>query len=123
MQPNSPNRTSYIYASRDRIDEVNDRQRAVRTARFKYIRSYRPEVPGGHALAYRDNLNMMRAWRAAYETNQLPPVQAAWFEPPGQEQLYDLHDDPRKATNLAADPDYADVLGQLSQQLDDFYPE
>ena len=48
LQPNSPNR-NYIYASRDRIDEVNDRRRAVRNARFKYIRSYRPEVPGGHA--------------------------------------------------------------------------
>ena len=47
-------------------------------------------------------------------------IQAAWFEPPGQEQLYDLHDDPHEVTNLAADPDYADVLGQLSQQLDDF---
>ena len=71
LQPNSPNR-SYIYASRDRIDEVNDRQRAVRTARFKYIRSYRPEIPGGHALAYRDNLDMMRAWRAQRMSERIP---------------------------------------------------
>ena len=119
LDPNNAKR-NFVYASRDRIDEVNDRQRAVRTTHFKYIRSYRPEIPGGHTLAYRDNLDMTRAWRAAYATNELPPVQAAWFQPPGQEQLYDLRDDPHEINNLAADPKFADVLAHLSQQLDDF---
>ena len=35
----------YIFASRDRIDKVPDRQRAIRDKRFKYIRSWHPE-PG-----------------------------------------------------------------------------
>ena len=45
---------------------------------------------------------------------------AAWFQPPGREQLYDLRDDPHEINNLAADPKFADVLAHLSQQLDDF---
>ena len=119
LDPDQPERR-YVYASRDRIDEVNDRQRAVRDQRFKYIRSYRPDIPGGHALDYRDNLDMVRAWRAAYQANTLTAVQAAWFEPPGKDQLYDLEADPHELNNLARDPAYADTLARLGQQLDDF---
>ena len=39
-----------MFASRDRIDEVDDRQRAVRDQRYKYIRSFNESVPGGHPL-------------------------------------------------------------------------
>ena len=35
----------YVYAARDRLDELPDRSRAVRDARFKYIRNYLPERP------------------------------------------------------------------------------
>ena len=40
----------YIYASRDRADEVMDRQRAVRDERFRYIRSWYPEWPEAERL-------------------------------------------------------------------------
>lgn len=116
---NSPPR-HYIYASRDRIDEVIDRQRAVRDERFKYIRSYFPQVPGGHALDYRDNLDMVRAWRSAFEAGNLDPIQARWFEPAGHEQLYDLHNDSHEIANLAEDPKYHSTLLRLRQQLDSF---
>jgi arylsulfatase A-like enzyme len=111
---------NYVYASRDRIDEVDDRQRAIRSERFKYIRSYRPDIPGGHALSYRDNLDMVRAWRSAYVSNTLTSVQAAWFQAPGAEQLYDLEADPHEVRNLANDPAYANTLATLSRQLDSF---
>ena len=111
---------NYIYASRDRIDEVVDRQRAVRDERFKYIRSYYPQVPGGHALDYRDNLDMVRAWRSAFAAGNLDPIQARWFEPAGHEQLYDLHNDPYEVANLAEDPNYQDTLLRLRKQLDIF---
>ena len=111
---------NYIYASRDRIDEVVDRQRAVRDERCKYIRSYYPEVPGGHALDYRDNLAMVRAWRSAFAAGNLDPIQARWFEPAGHEQLYDLHNDPYEVANLAEDPNYQDTLLRLRKQLDIF---
>jgi N-sulfoglucosamine sulfohydrolase len=90
-----------IFASRDRIDEVMDRQRAVRDQRFKYIRSWYPEVPGGHPLAYRDNLDMMQALRTAFRRGELNRLQAQWFEGPGEEQLYDLLEDPHEVNNLA----------------------
>ncbi len=116
---NTSNR-NYIYASRDRIDEVIDRQRAIRSKQFRYIRSWQPDVPGGHRLAYRDNLDMVRAWREAYEDGVLNAEQARWFEPVGEEQLYDLSSDPHELTNLVDDPAYARTKAHLKSELDQF---
>ena len=113
----------YVYASRDRIDEVYDRQRAVRDDRYKYIRSWHPDVAGGHALAYRDNLDMVRSWRAAYVQGSLPPRQSRWFEPAGPEQLYDTDTDPHEINNLAQDPNHAARLETMRRALDAFIQE
>ena len=110
----------YIFASRDRIDEISDRQRAVRDSRFKYIRSWHPDVPGGHTLAYRDNLDMVRAWRAAYQSGSLNSQQRRWFEPVGAEQLYDTVADPHELNNLAAVPGHEAVLATMRAALDAF---
>ncbi|MDX1735115.1 MAG: sulfatase, partial [Halioglobus sp.] len=77
----------YIYAARDRIDEVPDRQRAVRDARYKYIRSWQPQQEGGHPLKFRDNIEMVREMRALYEAGQLNEAQSRWYEAPGEERL------------------------------------
>ena len=108
----------YIYAARDRIDEVTDRQRAVRDNRYKYVRSWHPDVAGGHPLAYRDNLDMVRAWRAARAKGTLPPAQSQWFLPLGRERLYDLEKDPHELHNLADSKTHQAELTRLSQALD-----
>jgi len=107
----------YIFASRDRIDEVPDRQRAVRDRRYKYIRSWHPDTPGGHPLAYRDNLDMVRAMRTLFKKGTLTTAQARWFEGPGDEQLYDIRSDPEELHNLAARSDMLAVKSRLSTVL------
>jgi arylsulfatase A-like enzyme len=109
---------NYVFASRDRIDEVPDRQRAVRDGRFKYIRSWYPKTPGGHVLAYRDNLDMVRAMRAAYLAGELNAVQDRWFEAPGREQLYDTVADPEEVANLIDDPALQGERQRLAGVLD-----
>ncbi len=108
----------YVYASRDRIDEVPDRQRAVRDARFKYIRSGRPELPGGHPLSFRDDLESTRELRALHASGRLDPLQSLWFEPVGEERLYDTLEDPHELHDLSGDPRHAEVLSRTRAALD-----
>jgi len=108
----------YIYATRDRIDEVQDRQRAVRDRRFKYIRSWYPDLPGGHLLAFRDHQSMTRAMRKLYNEDRLTPAQARWFEPVGEEQLYDVMNDPFEINNIAADTEYKETLKRMRNAME-----
>ncbi len=107
----------YVFASRDRIDEVPDRQRAVRDKRFKYIRSWYPEQAEGHPLAFRDNIDMVREMREAYVAGELTAEQALWFQPVGGERLYDLDNDPLELKNLSVDPAYGAELARLRGAL------
>jgi arylsulfatase A-like enzyme len=108
----------YIYASRDRIDELVDRQRAVRDKRYKYLRSWYPQVAGGFDLKYRNNIEMVREMRALYEAGKLDAVQRQWYEPAGAERLYDLQQDPYEIHDVSADPQYQDVLQRLRGAMD-----
>ncbi|MGI9287584.1 MAG: sulfatase family protein [Pseudomonadales bacterium] len=115
--PDVPQR-DYIYASRDRIDEVPDRQRAVRDARFKYIRSWHPDLPGGHPLKFRDNIKMLGKMRSMHEAGLLNEAQSQWFLPPGTERLFDLDKDPFELVDVSKDPDYRDELVRMRSALD-----
>ncbi len=114
---------AYVFASRDRIDEVMDRQRSVRTARYKFIKSWYPQIAGGHTLSYRDNLDMVRAWRTAWQTGTLSAAQTRWFEPAGAEQLYDIIEDPHEMNNLADSPAHQRILDDLRDVLEKFLAE
>ena len=107
----------FIFASRDRIDEVPDRQRAVRDQRYKYIRSWYPEQASGHRLSYRDNMEMMIELWALLEQGKLNADQRQWFEAPGQERLYDLDNDPFELNNLAANAEHKETLNRMRGAL------
>ncbi|MGB1142504.1 MAG: sulfatase-like hydrolase/transferase, partial [Halioglobus sp.] len=110
----------YVYASRDRIDEVRDRQRAVRDRQYKYIRSWHPDQPGGHHLRFRDNMDMMREFWILRDEGKLTEEQALWFEPPGEERLFRLDNDPWELHDISSDPAYRQVLIRLRGELDSF---
>jgi arylsulfatase A-like enzyme len=117
VAPGAPAR-QYVYASRDRIDEVVDRQRAVRDDRLKYIRSWYPELPGGHPLVFRENLDMAREMQSLYQAGQLNAAQAAWFSPPGEERLFDLRNDPFELVDVSEDPAFHEDLLRMRSALD-----
>ncbi len=107
-----------IHAARDRIDEVVDRQRAVRDAHFKYIRSDHPDVPGGHPLDFRDNIAMVREMRRLHQEGKLDAAQERWFEAPGRERLYDLNADPHELRDVSGQPSYHVHLARLRSAMD-----
>lgn len=114
----SPSR-QYIYAARDRMDGVPDRQRAIRDSRFKYIRNYMSEVPYFRPLMFRDMFPVMRSLWEGQRLGILDGLQNQYFKAPRPpEELYDTESDPYEMTNLASDPEYSDVLQGLSDGLD-----
>lgn len=121
---------SYIYAARDRIDEVPDRQRAVRDSQYKYIRSWQPEQAGGHALAFRDNIDMVREMQTLHKAGLLNPAQSQWFNAPGEERLFDIERDPFELNDLSSDPAHKKTLLRMraalhewQTQMNDLVPE
>jgi len=104
----------YIYAARDRIGHLSDRQRAVRDKRFKYIRSYNQQAGGFH-LGYRDNLDIMQELWRMLAAGELNAVQRQWFSPRPAEMLFDTQNDPHEINNLAENPDYFDELERLRE--------
>jgi arylsulfatase A-like enzyme len=112
LSANAAQRT-YVYASRDRMDEQRDRVRAVRDHRFKYLRYFHPDTPGAFHLDYRDQGRIMQSLWRHHEAGTLSPAAADWFEPRPDEALYDLNADPHELNNLAQDPEHLATLTRM----------
>lgn len=107
----------YVYASKDRLDEMPFRERAVRDSQFKYLYNYRPGEPGGKPLAYREQLASMADLHKWFEAGKMNGEQAFWFQPRPQEELYDIVNDPHEVHNLADNSDYTEVLERMRHAL------
>jgi len=109
----------YIHAAADRFDNQHDRIRAVRDRRFKYIRNYIPEQSYYLPVKYREEIPIMKELLRLREAGQLNEIQSLWFrEPKDPEELFDTYADPFELNNLAGDPQYADKLKELGQEMD-----
>ncbi len=106
-----------MFASKDRLDEMPFRERAVRDGQYKYLLNYRPGETGGKPLAYREQLNTMEELHKWFEGGRMSDQQAFWFRPRPAEELYDLENDPHEVNNLVEDPRYASVLNRLREAL------
>jgi len=114
----------YVFATRDRMDEVYDMMRAVRDKRYKYIRNFQPEKPYAQPIAYMDKMPMLQEMRRLHAEGRLQGPPALWFratKPP--EELYDALADPHEIRNLADSPDHQDVLKRMRGVLDAWMKE
>ena len=107
----------YVFAEKNWHD-FEDRVRAARSERFKYMRNDYLDVPNGPpADAIRSpTFQVMQRMRDA---GTLPPEQSTSFlTPRPAEELYDLWADPYELRNLAGDSRYAGTLLELRGVLD-----
>ena len=105
-----------IYAEKNWHD-YEDRARAVRTARFKYIRNDYPDLPLTTS-ADSGRSPTMDAIRRLRDAGRLSPEQSRIFQTPRPtEELYDVIADPHEFKNLAADPRHASTLAELREKL------
>lgn len=110
----APQDRRYIHAAADRFDEVYTMKRAVRDARFKYIRNFRAAEGDYEDNAYRKQQPIMAEMLRLRDAGQLDSIQMLWFcRPCPEEMLFDTETDPHEIHNLAGDPAYADKLAEL----------
>lgn len=118
----------------DRFDEKYDLVRTLRRGRYEYVRSYQPFNMDGLQNNYRFIMLAYREWRTIYNSNRdsLTPAQRAFFESRPVEMLFDIEQDPHEVNDLAQDPNYAEVLLDMRQRMQNeltswpdlsFYPE
>jgi arylsulfatase A-like enzyme len=109
----------FVFAARDRCDETVDHIRAVRSARFKYIRNYLPQRPHLQPNRYKDGKLIVKRLRELHASGQLDPlVERLLFSPTREaEELYDLTADPWELSNLASDPAHSATLDRMRKRL------
>lgn len=119
-----PNFTGHekLFAARDRCGDAPDRIRSVRTANFKYIRNFRPEIP------YMQHSGYKKAGYPMVTVMQVLAAEGKWDSPfmentRPKEELYDLNADPHEMKNLAGDPEYATKLAELRKSADSWIEE
>lgn len=107
----------YIYAARDRMDGQYDMVRVVRDKKYKYIRNYRPDQPVYQDIEFRkQGINTMKELIRLRDMGQLNTTQMRWFNPTKpEEEIYDCDADPHEIKNLAADPQYSEILLELRE--------
>ena len=127
LEANAGAPRQYVFTHRDRHDEVVQRIRSVRSARFRYIRNYMPERPfmfyHGHQRAMYPVVSLLER---LHKEGNLTEVQARLMAPRlPEEELYDLENDPHEVDNLAGsdDREHREVLQRLRGALDDWIEE
>lgn len=109
----------YVFAGRDRMDEVFDRVRVARDKRWHYIRNYAPNLPWAQCQKYMEQQEVMGVMRELWRNGNLSGSAGTFFretKPP--EELYDVESDPDCIHNLADDPALTSVLERLRRALD-----
>lgn len=108
-----PPRRTHAFAHRDRLDGDYDKARAVRSARFKYIRNDYPGLERFGYMPYRSKHEAMRAIRLAQLAGD-----DSFDQPCPPEELYDVAADPFERNNLIDAPELADVRDELRGALE-----
>ena len=108
----------FVFAARDRCDETIEMIRAVRTARYKYIRNFLSFRPHLQFNQYKDNKPIVRRMRSMHADGQLEALQSTFFSVPRPtEELYDLVADPFETNNLAGDAAHNTTMVRLRAAL------
>lgn len=101
----------------DRFDEKYDLIRSVRKGRYQYLRCFQPWLPDGLMNIYRYRMLAYKEWQDLWNSGQLSGAPAQFFRSKPVEMLFDVESDPHEVHNLAADPEYRDVLLEMRSQL------
>jgi hypothetical protein len=107
-----------VFAARDRVDEVFDCSRAVRDARWLYIRNYMPHLSWMPPEGFSDQSLMRQELVQLAAAGKLNAAQMTYAAPTRpQEELYDTVADPWQLHNLADSREHRSTFAQMRQRL------
>jgi len=114
----------YVFAIRDRVDEVLEFSRTVRDRRYQYIRNYMPHRPRMQKSNYSERTPIRRELRRLDAEGKLQGT-AKWLMDPTKpsEELYDAQTDPHEIHNLADSPEHREILDRFRGVLRDWMIE
>lgn len=104
LGPDASPEPEYVYGFRDRVDEVFDFSRSVRSDGYLYIRNYLPHYSWAQRSVYSDlgEIQQEITRYAAANAATLTPPQLAYAGPTRPaEEFYDIAADPQNLVNLA----------------------
>ncbi|TWU55558.1 sulfatase family protein [Rubripirellula reticaptiva] len=109
----------YVISARDRMGNAIDRIRTVRSQRFRYTRNYMTDR-ALYQPQYRDGYATFTTLRELLGSGKLSPLQRSYYDAVNRQadELYDLQNDPHQTINLAKNPEFAEILSEHRQHLD-----
>jgi uncharacterized sulfatase len=108
----------YVFGHRDRVDEVRDLARSIRSKRYLYIRNYMPHLGYNQPTAWPDQGEIRHEFYRLTDRKKMTGAQWHFAGPTRPiEELYDCERDPLNGRNLADSRDHADVLERLKERL------
>lgn len=117
---NDLHKREYVFAARDKMDDVHDAMRCIRSKSYKLILNLMPERPYCQFSPYKES-----SYPALAEMNvlnmqgKLTPQQAAFLSPTKPLiELFDLRKDPYEVHNVADQPEYAAIKKELLLALE-----
>lgn len=103
-----------VWGHRDRVDEVIDCARSVRTQRYLYIRNYMPHLGYNQRTAWPDGGEIRHEFYRLTDREKLTPAQWQFVSPTRPvEELYDCKTDPHNLENLAESAEHQKLLKRL----------
>lgn len=120
LGPFDGRRREYVFGHRDRVDEIVDAARSVRSGDYLYIRNYMPHLGYNQQSAWIDQGEVRRDFYALADSGNATPAQRQYLRSSRpREELYHCANDPLNLNNLAESAQHRETLQQMRRVLDE----
>jgi len=124
LGPDEVKPRTYVFGHRDRVDEVRDLARSVRSKKYLYIRNYMPHLGYNQPTAWPDLGEIRHEFYRLADPKKMTPPQWHFAGPTRSvEELYDCDKDPQNLQNLSGSTSHKKVLNRLRRELNNHLKE
>jgi len=124
LGPDEVKPRTHAFGHRDRVDEVRDLARSVRSKKYLYIRNYMPHLGYNQRTAWPDLGEIRHEFYRLADPKKMTPPQWHFAGPTRSvEELYDCDKDPQNLQNLSGSTSHKKVLNRLRRELNNHLKE